>query len=136
MVTGARRHVDVVLKHPRAGHLVSDAAVKAGAAAAAGEAQKLRRYPAMPEVGLHEVVPFAVESFGRLGPCAVRLLRDARHRVEAADSRFSGRLGAALSQRWQARLSCALVSGLWDGAAACWGYSGARSGLWDDVVDF
>ena len=85
---------------------------------------------------MHEVVPFAVESFGRLGSSALRLVKDACQRVKEADGRFSGWHGVVLCQRWQARLSCALVSGLWDGAAACWGYSGARAGLWDEVADF
>ena len=136
VVAGVRRHVDVVVKHPRAKRVVSEAASCAGAAAAEGEADKLRRYPAVPEAGLHEVVPFAVESFGRLGSSALRLVKDACQRVKEADGRFSGWHGVVLCQRWQARLSCALVSGLWDGAAACWGYSGARAGLWDEVADF
>ena len=135
VVSGSRRYVDVVVKHPRAKHLVGSAADLDGAAAKAGEADKRRRYPARPEFGLSEVVPFAVESFGRLGPAAERLLKEARHRVVAADRRFTGWLGVALYQQWQARLSCALVSGLWDGAAASWGFAGARSGLWEDVAD-
>ena len=135
VVSGSRRYVDVVVKHPRAKHLVGSAADLDGTAAKAGEADKRRRYPARPEFGLSEVVPFAVESFGRLGPAAERLLKEARHRVVAADRRFTGWLGVALCQQWQARLSCALVSGLWDGAAASWGFAGARSGLWEDVAD-
>ena len=76
-----------------------------------------------------------MESFGRLGSSAQKVLRDARQRVVASDQRFAGQLGVTVYQQWQARLSCALVSGLWDGAAASWGFAGARTGLWDDVLD-
>ena len=103
--------------------------------AAAGEASKWRRYPAVPEAGLQAVLPFAVETFGRLGPAALWLLRDARQRVVDSDRRFSGWFSTALVQRWHARLNCALVSGLWEAAAALWGFTGARVGLWDDLAD-
>ena len=134
-VAGARRHVDVVVKHPRARHLVHSAADTDGAAAAEGEREKLRRYPAKPQVGLREVVPFALESFGRLGPAGLRLLKEARLRVVSSDRRFDSWFGHALVQRWHARFSCALVSGLWDAAAASWSFCGARAGLWEDVAD-
>ena len=97
--------------------------------------KKLRRYPALPHAGLREVVPFALESFGRLGPAGLRLLKEARHRVVSSDSRFGSWFGHALVQRWHARVSCALVAGLWDAAAASWGFCGARAGLWEDVAD-
>ena len=135
LVEGVRRYVDVVVKHPRVARVVHRAADTDGAAAGDGERDKFDRYPAVPELGLREVIPFALESFGRVGPAGQRLLRDARHRVVAADRRFGGWAGHALAQRWQARLSCALAAGLWDAAAASWGYCGARAGLWDDVVD-
>ena len=134
-VAGARRHVDVVVKHPRAAHLVRRASDQDGAAAAEGERDKLQRYPALPHVGLREVVPFALESFGRLGPAGLRLLKEARHRVVASDGRFDTWFGHALVQRWHARVSCALVAGLWDAAAASWGFCGSRAGLWEDVAD-
>ena len=63
------------------------------------------------------------------------LLRDARQRVVDSDRRFSGWFSTALVQRWHARLNCALVSGLWEAAAALWGFTGARVGLWDDLAD-
>ena len=134
-VAGVRRFVDVVVKHPRARHVLAAAADRDGAAAAEGEFSKLKRYPAVPECGLDTVVPFGVETFGRFGDSALRLLRAARSRVVASDKRFDGWLGHLLSQRWHARLSCALVEGLWEAAAASWGFSGAPSGLWADVVD-
>ena len=134
-VAGVRRFVDVVVKHPRARHVLASAADKDGAAAAEGELSKLRRYPAVPEAGLDTVLPFGVETFGRLGDSALRLLRAARARVVSSDRRFDGWLGHLLVQRWHARLSCALAAGLWEAAAASWGFSGARAGLWDDAVD-
>ena len=125
-----------MVKHPRARHVCCTAADQDGAAAAQGERDKLRRYPAVPERGLEPVLPFAVESFGRFGNSALRLLRSARRRVLEGDSRFDGWLGHLLLQRWHARLSCALVCGLWESAAASFGFVGARTGLWDDVLDF
>ena len=112
VVAGVRRYVDVVVKHPRARHVCCTAADQDGAAAAQGERDKLRRYPAVPERGLEPVLPFAVESFGRFGNSALRLLRSARPRVLEGDSRFDGWLGHLLLQRWHARLSYALICGL------------------------
>ena len=135
-VTGVRRYVDVVVKHPRARDVVATAADLDGAAAAKGKMAKLRRYSAVPELGLDTVLSFGVESFGRLDKSALRLLRSAKSRVEQADGRFGGWLGHSLLQRWHAQLSCALVGGLWDSAAASFGFTGARVGLFDDVLDF
>ena len=135
-VAGVRRFVDVVVKHPRARRVLEAAAKRDGAAAAEGELSKLRRYPAVPEFGLDAVVPFGVETFGRLGSSALRLLRAARGRVVESDRRFGGWLGHLLVHRWHARLSCALAGGLWEASAASFGFVGARSGLWDDVQDF
>ena len=134
-VAGARRFADVVVKHPRAKHVLVEAATKDGAAAAQGEQAKLLRYPAVPSLGLDAVVPFAVETFGRLGGSALRVLRAAHSRVAASDKRFGGWLGHLLLRRWRARLSCALVLGLWDSAAASFGFVGARSGLLEEVLD-
>ena len=89
-VVGARRFVDVVVKHPRAQRVLASAAEVDGAAAAVGEQSKLRRYPAVPDLGLDAVVPFAVESFGRFGKSALRLLRCVRTRVMESDGRFDG----------------------------------------------
>ena len=134
-VAGVRRYVDVVVKHPRARHVLERAACCDGAAATDGEAAKLRRYPAVPEAGLDSVLPFALETFGRFGPSALRLLRSARARVAASDRRFDGWLGHFLTTRWHAQLSCALVCGLWEAAAASFGLVGSRCGLWEDVLD-
>ena len=135
VVNGKRRHVDVTVKHPRATHLLRHAADRDGSAAAAGEAIKLDRYPAVPSAGLEAVLPFGIETFGRLGPSALRVLREARQRIQASDSRFNGFLGLALAQRWHARLQCALISGLFSAAVASWGFVGAAGHLWDDVAD-
>ena len=84
---GVRHHVDVSIRHAPANHYLRRSAVRDAAAAEAGEADKRERYPADPDAALPEVEPFVLESFGRLGPAAVDLLREARQ-----TSRREGRL--------------------------------------------
>ncbi len=100
------------------------AALSDGAAARAAEAVKLARYPAVASAGLQEVVPFAVETFGRLGRGAQRLLNSARKRVEESDDRFRGWASMALRDRWQAQLSCELQRSLFESVQAAWGKPG------------
>ncbi len=96
----------------------------------------MKRYPAVPKAGLSEVVPCALETFGRLGSSAIRVLREARQRVKESDSRFSGWMAVVLGQKWHARLSCALAWRLWDAASGSWDDVGAPSSTWDDCADF
>ena len=70
------------------------------------------------------MTPFAVETFGRLGPSARRLLDAARHRVVESDARMRGWAGVALLQRWQALLSCQLQRSLYEAVQASWGAAG------------
>ena len=124
-VTGERRFVDVTVRHPIARKYLARAAREDGAAAAIAAAAKRVRYPAMPDDGLLAVEPFCVETFGRLGPDALRMLRDARQRIaEREGGALRGWAGAALSQRWFALLSCELQRSMHDAALAMWGSCG------------
>ena len=79
----------------------------------------------MPGVGLEAVVPFAVETFGRLGPSALRLLHAARQRAAERNDSFRSWAGLALHQRWLAQLSCSLARALQTVAYAMLGESAA-----------
>ena len=57
---------------------------KDGYAARCGEEVKLAACPAVPDAGLDAVQPFALESFGRIGPAALSLLRSLRQRLAEA----------------------------------------------------
>ena len=121
---GVRHHADVTVRHPRAQRYVADAARQDGYAAHIGEIDKLERYPAHPGAGLDAVEPVAVETFGRLGPLAVLLLRAARQRLEARTGPASFWLAGALHARWLAQFSVALQAGLFDAVSACAGAVG------------
>ena len=108
-VEGVRQYFDVTVRHPLARHVVGRASDTDGAAAAVGEEQKRVRYPPVPSNGLPEVTAFAVESFGRLGASARKVLQEARFRVAERDSRCRGWVSAALQARWLGQLGCALV---------------------------
>ena len=125
---GVREYVDVTIRHPRAQKYRARAAEEDGAAARIAEQAKRTRYPARAEAGLLAVRPFAVESFGRLGPGALRLLREAWQRLAEADDRVRGWTGQAVFQRWLALLSAELQRGLFDAAQASWGH-GNLSGM-------
>ena len=64
--------MDLTVCHPRARKYAAQAAQFDGAAASVAEQNKRRRqrYPAYAAEGLRAVVPFAIETFGRLGPAA------------------------------------------------------------------
>ena len=121
LADGTRTFVDVTIRHPGVAKYRAQAARLDGHAAAVAERAKRLWYPALAAAGLPEVVPFAVETYGRLGPSARRLLAQARHRLAEADERFRGWAGTALLQRWQALLSCALQRSLYEAAQAAWG---------------
>ena len=121
---GVRDYVDVTIRHPRAVKYVQRAAVNDGAAAAVAEAAKCSRYPAVAAAGLRPVVPFALETYGRLGPSAQRLLRQASARAIERDERLRGWAAQALSQRWLALLSCDLQRSQFEATRAASGSSG------------
>ena len=118
---GSRNYVDVTVRHPRAQKYRGRAARADGAAARIAEAAKRVRYPANAQAGLLEVQPFAIETFGRLGPGALKLLRSARQRVVEADQTLRGWAGVALFNRWLSLLSVALQRSLFESAQAAWG---------------
>ena len=121
LVDGCRSYVDVTVRHPGVAKYRRRAALQDGHAASVAESAKRQRYPAVAAAGLQEVVPFAVETYGRFGPSARRLLSQARHRLSESDERLRGWAGAALLQRWQALLSCSLQRSLYEAAQAAWG---------------
>jgi hypothetical protein len=128
LVDGQRSFVDVTVRHPGVVKYRQRAALVDGHAASVAEGAKRQRYPALAAAGLQEVIPFAVETYGRLGPSACRLLKQARHRLAEGDARFRSWAGAALLQRWQALLSCALQRSLHEAARAAWGRSAVQPG--------
>ena len=130
-IRGQRVFYDVTVCHTRAQHVVRRAAADDGAAAKVGEERKRSRYPAVPQAGLKEVTPFAVETFGRLGPAAVGVLHEARIRIAERDARCRGWASAALQARWFGQISCALATSLFEAAQCAWGEVG-RGGACDE----
>ncbi len=126
VIDGIRQYFDVTVRHPLVAPLLSRSSAKDAAAASAGETQKRDRYPAVPEAGLPEVIPFAVETFGRLGHSARGVLQAARFRVAEKDPKCRGWVSAALQSRWLAQISCALAQSQYEahlattGNYACW----------------
>ena len=121
---GARHYADVTVRHPRANRYRRRAAREDGYAARCGEADKLAAYPAVPDAGLDTVQPFALESFGRLGPAALSLLRSLRQRLAEAAPALRGWAGRAVQERWHAQLSVALHTAQFAAASATWGSGG------------
>ena len=103
-----RAFVDVTVHHSVPGDAtrLSAAARSGGTVNREAVAEKKRRYP--DNRAPWEVVPFAMESYGRLGDAALKHLRSlARARAQALPD--GGEVAAsALLQRWSARLSAAL----------------------------
>ena len=124
LADGIRSYVDVTIRHPRAAKYVAHAAAADGAAAQIAEVGKRERCPAVAGAGLQAVEPFCVESFGRLGPAALRLLRAAGQRAAEHGPFGAGWASAALQARWLARLSCALHKGLYEAMQAMCGCAG------------
>eukprot|EP00973_Karenia_brevis_P022938 3158983-Karenia_brevis.AAC.1 len=102
-VNGERKFVDVTVRHPLADKYFRRAAREDGAAASMAAHSKRVRYPALAAEGLLEVDPFCVETYGRLGSDALRVLRQARQRIaEREGGQMRGWAGTALFQRWLA----------------------------------
>ena len=116
--------MDVTIRHPRAQKYLRRAASTDGAAATEAEGAKRQRYPAVAEAGLPAVTPFALESFGRFGTSAYRLLHEARQRAAERDAGLRDWAGSKLMSRWLALLSCSLQRSLYHAAQAMWGYAG------------
>ena len=111
-------------------HYLRESSVRDAAAAEAGEAEKRERYPADPDAALPEVTPFVLESFGRLGPAAVDLLREARQRLAERDPHLRGWAGRAVHARWLGQLSVALQLAYYDAFLAMRGAAGVpRAGV-------
>ena len=120
--------LDVTIRHPLAVKYAAQAARSDGAAARIAEASKRERYPASAAAGLQAVVPFAVETFGRLGSSALRLLHGARQRAIERDELLRGWAGTAMFQRWLCLLSCGLQTSLFTAVQAMRGASGMLVG--------
>ena len=104
----SRAFVDVTVHHsvPGDASRLAAAARGGGAVNKEAEAEKKRRYP--DGHAPWEVVPFAVETYCRLGAAALKHLRSLA-RARAQDLPEGGEEAAsALLQRWTARISAAL----------------------------
>ena len=123
-VEGRRSYVDVTVRHPRAAKYQPHAATSDGSAARVAERGKRLRYPALPSVALEAAMPFSVETFGRLGSSALRLLHDARQRALERATNLRGWAGVSLHSRWLAQLSCSLARSLHEAARAMRGETG------------
>ena len=103
-----RAFVDVAVHHSVPGDAarLTAAARGGGAVNKEAEAEKRRRYP--DGRAPWEVVPFAVETYGRLGAAALKHLRSlARARAQELPERGE-ETASTLLQRWSARISAAL----------------------------
>ena len=103
-----RAYIDVTVRHsvPADGPRLAAAANRDGAVAAEGEADKRRRYPDGRTPW--RVLPFAVESYGRFGLSARKVLKDlAKKRAQRVEE-GSDEAASTLMVRWAARLSVAL----------------------------
>ena len=103
-----RAYFDVTVRHSVPGDRarLAAAANTAGSVASEAEGDKRRRYPDGRTP--FRVVPFAVETYGRMGTTALKHLRElarerAAHLEEGGDEAAS-----ALLQRWAGQLSTAL----------------------------
>ena len=102
--------VDVTIRHPTASAYARAAADHDGAAARAAEVDKGKRYP--PQGG-RRVVPFAMETWGRLGPEADALLESlAAEAARHAHRRGQATVASAFLRRWRATLDAALQKAL------------------------
>ncbi|CAE8600843.1 unnamed protein product, partial [Polarella glacialis] len=87
-------------------------------------AAKRERYSAVASEGLLAAEPFCIESFGRLGPAALRFLHAARQRAAEREPNLRGWAGIACFNRWLALLSCELQRAMFDASQAMWGSTG------------
>ena len=109
---------------------VARASILDGAAAEIAETAKRTRYPANAAAGLL-AEPFAIETFGRLGPAALQVLHEARQRAVERDDALRGWAGSALFQRWLGLLSCTLIRSLFHAYSAAIGAACPRIELED-----
>ena len=104
-----RAFLDVTVRHsvPGDASRLSAAAATPGAVNRGAEADKRSRYP--DGRAPWRVIPFAVETYGRLGDSALKHLRGlARARAQGLPEGSDDTVASLLLQRWGARLSCAL----------------------------
>ena len=98
--------IDCVVTHPAAASYVKQAALKCGDAAERAEQRKRLQFKEL-DSGAFEFRPFAIESYGRLGKEATRLISELGDAVEE-----SGRGSKAMFVRnVRQQLSCALCRG-------------------------
>ena len=100
----------------------------AGAAAAEAERRKRLRYLAQADAVLVAVRPLVVESYGRLGPEALGILREARQRVAERSGEQAAR-SSGVSNRWCSQLQCQLLWAQHEAVAAMIAASAAPLGL-------
>ena len=109
--------VDVTVRHPMAAAYQPGASHEDGAAAMVAEEKKMERYP---EAAGRRVTPFAVETWGRLGPHAEQLLQ----MLAAEATRHHRRRGHAATanafmRKWRATLDAVLRKGMARALIAC-----------------
>ena len=96
-----------MVTHPAAASYAREASRNSGVAAARAEQEKLREFRALGSGAGFDFVPFALESFGRLGRDASRFLSELGSAAEA-----NGRVSkAAFVRSVRQELSCALCRG-------------------------
>ena len=95
--------LDVTVRHPGCADLRAAAATDAATAMAA-EAEKLAKYPA---TAGRQVTPFAVETYGRLGPQAEAFIETIAATARKQAMRAGPEPGRAQA-RWRAALDAAL----------------------------
>ena len=101
--------VDIVVTHPAQQAYVSQACTRTGHAAARAEASKVAEFRQIGEdAGQYDFVPFAVESYGRLGASAQSFLKELG---DVAASRGSISKAAFIRSAYR-EVSCALQRGL------------------------
>lgn len=113
--------VDVTIRHPASSAYRSQAADEVGFAAKRAEEQKVERYPTKDG---RSVVPFAVETWGRIGEQGEQLLQTlAAEATRHSRSRGHQVTAGAFLRRWRAGLDAVLQRGV----AMC--LDSARHGL-------
>ena len=113
--------MDVTVRHPMAAAYQPAAADEDGAAAVAAEERKQDRYPAR---GGRKVTPFAVETWGRLGPHAEHLMQWlAAEATRHARRRGHDATASGFMRRWRATVDAVLQKAMAKALTAC------RSGL-------
>ena len=125
-------YLDMVVPHPCVATQLHGAATENGHAASQAEAGKHTRYPANAHVR-GRLVPFAVETYGRLGAEGLRFLRQAAGRAcrrTTALAVLGGEGPPAVLGAWLERQSVALQK---NNAAALKAAAGAAA-TWRDIL--